>query len=91
MKNLLETMVQREYDRLLPTVKGFCGCPLCRDDVLVYALNRVPPRYVTQPEGEVLTHVRMETDQPIADISMALLDGFRKVQASPRKGHEKKR
>ena len=57
---------------------------MCRDDVLVFALNRLPPRYVTQPTGEVLTSVTMGSDQPKADISVVLLEGFKRVHADPR-------
>jgi competence protein ComFB len=87
VKNVLEEAVIREYERLRSEMPGFCGCDLCRDDVLVYALNRLPPRYVTQPTGEVLTSLTMISDQPKADISVVLLEGFKRVQADPREGH----
>ena len=88
MKNLLEEVVAREYEQLKATIPDFCGCDACRDDVLVYALNRLPARYVAQPTGEVLTNVSMGSDQPKADISVVLLEGFRRVKAEPREGHD---
>jgi competence protein ComFB len=87
MRNLIEDLAAEEYNRLLPTVQGFCGCEHCRADVLVYALNRLAPHYVAQPTGEALTHVRMQAEQQVADISVVLLEGFRKVKAAPRPGH----
>lgn len=87
MKNLVEGFVIREYDLLVPTVEGFCGCDMCREDVLVFALNRLPPQYVAQRTGEILGKVAQQTEQPVADASVVLLDGFRKVKAAPRKGH----
>jgi competence protein ComFB len=87
VKNVLEEAVAREYERLRAEMPDFCGCEMCRDDVLVFALNRLPPRYVTQPTGEVLTSVTMASDQPKADISVLLLEGFKRVQADPREGH----
>ncbi len=87
MKNLVEDFVNREYDLLVPKVEGFCGCELCREDVLVYALNRLPPQYVSQRTGEVLGKVAQQAEQPVADVSVLLLNGFRKVKAAPRKGH----
>ncbi|UCG87409.1 MAG: late competence development ComFB family protein [Gemmatimonadota bacterium] len=87
MKNLLEEVVAREYEQLKSTIPGFCGCDMCRDDVLVYALNRLLPRYVAQPTGEVLTSLSMGSDQPKADISVVLLEGLRRVKAEPREGH----
>ena len=87
MKNLQEQAVLREYEQLKGTVPGFCGCDMCRDDVLVYALNRLTPKYVAQPTGEVLTKVSLGSDQRKADISVLILDALRRVQADPRPGH----
>ncbi len=68
MKNLQEDAVRREYEELKGNIPGFCDCDMCRDDVLVYALNRLSPRYVTQRTGEVLTQLSLGTDQPKADM-----------------------
>lgn len=85
MKNLLEDLVAREYQRLRPA--DFCRCAQCRDDVVVFALNRLPPRYVAATEGEVIANVALHRDQPIADISVVLVEAFRRVAAAPRAGH----
>ena len=89
---MVEEIVSREYEKMRPTLSGFCGCDVCRDDVLVYALNRVKPRYVSQLMGEVVTNVSLSQDQAVADITVALVEGFRKVSASPRPGvtHQKR-
>ncbi len=87
MKNLLEDAVFREYEVLKDTIPGFCGCAMCRDDVLVYALNRLAPKYVARREGEVLTNVSMGSDQPKADLSVVLLEALQRVHADPRPGH----
>ncbi len=86
MKNLAEHLVTREYERLLPTVSGACGCAICREDVMVYALNRLRPHYVATQTGEVIASVEMEKVQGQADIAVALMDGFRVVAAAPRHG-----
>lgn len=77
----------REYERLRDSFPDFCGCDVCRDDVIVFALNRIPPHYVTQRRGAVLQHLKMQRDQEVADISVALVEGFRRVQKSPRQEH----
>lgn len=84
MINLLETFVAREYERLVGSVPDVCRCQICRDDVLVYALNRLKPHYVAQRPGEIITAVTMESDQQRADVAVALMDGFRRVKAGPR-------
>lgn len=80
-------MVQREYERMAPTIEGFCGCEMCRDDVLVYTLNRVKPHYVSQPKGEVLSRIELQADQGTADVSVVLMNAFRRVNNNPRAGH----
>lgn len=80
----MEGFVAREYDRVVGEIPDFCGCAVCRDDVLVYALNRLKPHYVAQPEGEIITSVSMEGDQMRADVAIALMQGFRRVKAGPR-------
>lgn len=87
MKNVVEEIIRREYERLLPDVGDFCGCRQCRDDVMVYALNRLPPHYVSQPKGEILTSVAMEGYQERAHVAVVLLEAFRRVKAEPGPGH----
>ena len=87
VRNLNEDIVAREYDRLRADWPDFCGCRTCHDDVMVYALNRIPPHYVTKRRGAVLQHVAMQRDQSAADVSIALLAGFKIVHESPRPGH----
>ncbi len=87
MKNVVEEILRREYERLVPSVDDFCGCDLCRDDVMVYALNRLPPHYVSQPKGEILTTVEMEGYQERTHIQVILLEGFRRVRMEPRPDH----
>ena len=79
-------MVHREYDKLRPQLPRFCGCDTCRGDVLVFALNRLSPHYVSTRQGEVLTELNLETDQERAKLDVALLEGFRKVGLAPRCG-----
>ena len=62
----------------------FCGCDICRHDVLVYALNRLPPRYVDGLEGSVVTDVNLDKDQNRAAIDVAIMEGIRKVNLAPR-------
>lgn len=90
MKNVAEDLVRRTYDELLPSAEDPCNCELCREDVMVYALNRLPPHYVATLRGEVLTKLEMHGDQGRADASIAIMEGFRQVGAAPRCGRKRK-
>jgi competence protein ComFB len=86
MRNITEEVVAREFERIQTTVESFCGCEQCRDDVMVYALNRLKPHYVTSREGQVITNIELESEQERSEVSVVLMAGFRRVQGNPRHG-----
>ena len=86
MRNVVEDVVARQYSEMVVSVLNACRCEVCREDVLVFALNRLRPHYVSTVKGEVLSQLEMTADQGRADISVAILDGIRHVKAAPRCG-----
>ena len=84
--NLVEEHAHAAYEPLRARFPEFCGCDMCRDDVLVYTLNRLPARYVSSPHGSVITEVNLEKDQNRAAIDVAMMDGLRKISLAPRCG-----
>lgn len=86
MRNVVEDVVAMSYSELLPTVPNACPCEICREDVLVYALNRLRPHYVATLKGEVLSKLEMGADQGRANVAVSLLEGIRHVKAAPRCG-----
>jgi competence protein ComFB len=84
--NLVEEHVRDSYDGVVKRFPDFCGCFICREDVYVYALNRIPPRYVTTQQGLAVTEVKLEKDQERAVIDVAVIDGIRRVATMPRCG-----
>ncbi|MBA2626934.1 MAG: late competence development ComFB family protein [Gemmatimonadales bacterium] len=86
IKNVVEDHVAASYDVMRAHYPDFCGCDICRGDVLVYALNRIPARYVGTLEGSVVTEFILDKDQSRASIDVTLMDGFRKIARAPRCG-----
>jgi len=84
--NVTWEVAQREYDSLRPQFPAFCGCDTCRGDVLVFALNRLAPHYVSTRQGEILTEISLGSDQERAKLSVIVLEGLRKVAVAPRCG-----
>jgi competence protein ComFB len=84
IRNAVEEHAAEAYSRVVGHFPDFCGCETCRLDVLVYALNRLPPRYVVGREGQVVTDVSLDKDQNRAAIEVAVLEGIRKVNLAPR-------
>lgn len=84
IRNAVEDHVTEAYGRLVGHFADFCGCDTCRLDVMVYALNRLPPRYVVGREGSIVTDVALDKDQNRAAIDVAVMEGIRKVHLAPR-------
>jgi hypothetical protein len=84
--NLVEARVVSAYDTLRPQFPEFCGCEVCRGDVLVFALNRLQARYVATAEGQVMTELSLDSEQSRVNIDVMLMEGFRKVTMAPRCG-----
>ncbi|HYF40583.1 MAG TPA: late competence development ComFB family protein [Gemmatimonadales bacterium] len=87
IKNLVEDHVTSAYETLRPHFPAFCGCDLCREDVLTFALNRIPPRYVSSREGSVVTEVNLEKEQSRAAIDVVVMEAMRKISVAPRCGN----
>ncbi len=90
IRNLVEDHAIAAYDAMRPHFPEFCGCETCREDALVYALNRIPARYVSTPTGSVVTEVNLEKGQSRAAIEVAMMDALRKVTLAPRCGNRLK-
>lgn len=84
IQNKVEVHVTEAFNALKGHFPDFCGCDICRADVLVYALNRLPARYVASLEGTVITELNLDKHQNRASIEVAVMDGIRRVMESPR-------
>ncbi|MBK8004195.1 MAG: late competence development ComFB family protein [Gemmatimonadetes bacterium] len=88
LRNLVEDHAEESYRHVVGSFTSFCGCDTCHADVLVYALNRLPPRYVVGLEGRVVSDINLEKDQNRAAIDVAVMEGIRKVALAPRCGRK---
>ena len=87
--NLVEEHVLEAYDGLTAHFPAFCGCEVCRADVMVYTLNRLPARYVASREGTVLTEINLDRNQVRTEIDVVLMEAFRRVALAPKCGKAK--
>ena len=86
----MEDHVVHAYEAMRPHFPDFCACDVCRDDALVYTLNRVPSRYVSSRTGSVVTEVNLEKEQSRAAIEVAMMEALRKISLAPRCGGRSK-
>jgi len=86
IRNLVEDHVVAAYDAMRPHFPEFCGCDMCREDALVFTLNRIPARYVSSLTGSVITEVNLEKEQSRAAIEVAMMEAMRRIGLAPRCG-----
>lgn len=82
--NVMERHVHEAYDRLRGAVKDFVDSPNHRDDVIVYALNRLPPKYVVTDAGKAVTEVALDGSQHRAAIDVQVIEAMRHITMRPR-------
>ena len=89
IRNVVEEHVYASYHALRGHFPDFCGCDICRDDALVFTLNRTPPRYVSSLQGSALTEVNLEKDQNRTVIDVAMMEALRRISLAPRCGRDR--
>lgn len=82
-KNIMEELVEEEFDRAADTL-NCCHCEACRNDIIAYALNQLPPKYVATHTGEVYSKTFALRNQHYVDIMAALAKGVNLVRENPR-------
>ncbi|MDZ4258012.1 MAG: late competence development ComFB family protein [Gemmatimonadales bacterium] len=82
--NVMEHHVAEAYERLKAIVPGFEDSPEHREDVVVYALNRLPPKYVVTHEGKAVTEAALDAPQHRTAIEVQVIEALRQVARVPR-------
>ena len=82
--NVMEHHVVEAYDRLKGKMAGFDETPEHREDVIVYALNRLPPKYVVTDAGKAVTEASLHGPQHRTAIDVQVLEALRLVTRVPR-------
>lgn len=81
--NLMEDVVLWYVDSML-AADGGCTCTVCRCDVIAYALNHLPPRYVASEKGRMLVKLDSYKSQFRTDVTAALSEAIKVVRSNPR-------
>jgi hypothetical protein len=81
--NVMEKHVVDAYERLKSSVKDFEETPRHREDVVVLALNRLPPKYVVSSAGKAVTEASLDTPQHRTAIEVQVFEALRQVARLP--------
>lgn len=82
-QNITETIVEEIYEDVKSKL-GVCDCDQCAADILAFALNQLPPRYVVSKIGAAAMKVQALTFQNNADVKAAIYKGADLIRQHPR-------
>ena len=83
LKNVMETLVLQKLDEVIDRL-GCCKCQKCRMDIVSYALNRFPSKYVATYKGEVYSKLDTLSLQYETDLLSTLYQAAQVVTKYPR-------
>ena len=85
-KNYMEDAVERMLDWLAPQYPEICMCDRCRTDMMMIALNNLPPRYVSTHKGAVLLRVEGMEIQYEVEVMTETMRAMQIVGSQPHHG-----
>lgn len=83
IKNIMETIISNKLDELTSKVT-MCNCSKCRDDIMAFTLNHVPPRYVSTSSGELYIKVASLSNEEVHEVTITLLKAIQIVSENPK-------
>ena len=81
--NMMEAIVEEEL-AVLGDSLDCCMCPKCKSDIIAYALNHLPPRYVATQAGGAISKADSSRIQHVTDVRTAVVQAAQMVRENPR-------
>lgn len=81
--NVMERLIEEKYEDMKEHL-NCCTCERCRADIIAFALNKLPPKYVVTSEGETYAKLYILKNQNDMDMMSALAMGAKVVSEHPR-------
>ena len=82
-ENMMESIVEEEWQVMAPGL-DCCTCEDCRNDMIAWALNQLPPKYVVTQAGGAISKADTLRIQHLTDVRTALLQAAQMVNENPR-------
>lgn len=83
VQNVMETLVEEQLDKFMKDA-DICTCDYCRADIKALALNKLPARYASRLEGNLITRVDNMRRQASTDVIAAIIEAINIVSTNPR-------
>ncbi|MBC7331924.1 MAG: late competence development ComFB family protein [Synergistetes bacterium] len=82
-RNYMEKVVKETLMRLLKEREDICKCEKCIMDMMAYALNRLPPKYMVTDRGYIFLKLKEIEVQFQVDVLEAVLEAISVVSKRP--------
>ncbi len=83
-RNIMEDIVKRYLDEMFALRFDVCTCDVCRQDIIAYALSRLPPKYVTTDSDAIQTIINQVRVEQSALILKELIEAINIIVKAPR-------
>jgi competence protein ComFB len=81
--NYMEDVVKDTLEDLLSQKEDICKCQKCKFDMMAWALNRLPPKYIVSDKGRIFTKLQGVEVQFRADVVRELTKAISHISKSP--------
>lgn len=81
--NYMEEAATYELEKLLKDTPDVCKCQKCKLDMLAWALNRLPPKYIVSEKGRIYTKLNEQTVQFQVDVIRELTKAILCISKKP--------
>lgn len=83
VKNVVEDMVINVFNEVKADLEC-CTCDQCSSDIVAYALNKMPPKYVSTEKGALFSKSIAFDNAYKMEVIKAIAEGSRVVKEHPR-------
>ena len=82
--NYMEEVVKDVWEKFFLEKEDLCRCERCLSDIMAFALNRLPPKYVVTQKGRVYAKLDELKLQKKVDVIRSITEAIKVVKENPR-------
>ncbi|MBU1044898.1 MAG: late competence development ComFB family protein [Candidatus Omnitrophica bacterium] len=82
--NIMEDITKKYLDEMLSMRFDICTCDICKQDIIAFALTRIPPKYVTAESAFMDTLIEQARTENSQLILKELVMAIRTITANPK-------
>jgi len=83
-KNYMEGIAKRNLEEQLSNRDDLCKCERCKLDMLAYAMNHLPSKYVVSDRGHIYTKLQEMEVQFNTDVTREVLKAIELIKQNKR-------